>query len=107
MKKFLTSTAFILVMAILIGSLLGFCIKLMPENAIAVAREVLMAVKTATGQIIFYGAVVDFWLRYTFNNAAEQQCVKIIGVSYFRGLPLIYLRGILFYVCKSSYCSSY
>lgn len=54
MKKFLTSTAFILVMAILIGSLLGFCIKLMPENAIAVAREVLMAVKTATGQIIFF-----------------------------------------------------
>jgi len=87
MKKFLTSTAFILVMAILIGSLLGFCIKLMPENAIAVAREVLMAVKTATGQIIFFmvpllifGCVTPSITRLSGN--VSKLLVSAIFVAY-------------------------
>lgn len=54
MKKFFTSTAFVLIFAIIVGSILGFAIKLLPEDAITIAREILMSIKTASGQIIFF-----------------------------------------------------
>lgn len=54
MKKLLSSTAFILVLSIIIGSIIGFLIKLLPEGGIIVAREILMSLKTFTGQIIFF-----------------------------------------------------
>lgn len=53
-NKLLKSTAFVLIIAILIGSIVGFGIKFLPEDAIIVAREILMSLKTLTGQIIFF-----------------------------------------------------
>lgn len=54
MKKFFSSTAFILVMSIIIGSIVGFLIKLLPEDGIIIGREILMSLKKASGQIIFF-----------------------------------------------------
>lgn len=54
MKKLLKSTAFVLIMAIVAGVLVGYGVKLLPADVITVAREALMAVKKATGQVIFF-----------------------------------------------------
>lgn len=54
MKKLLKSTAFVLIMAIVAGVLVGYGVKLLPADAITVVREALMAVKKATGQVIFF-----------------------------------------------------
>lgn len=54
MKRLMKSTAFVLIVAIVIGTLTGYGVKLLPDDAVTVMREVLMAVKKATGQVIFF-----------------------------------------------------
>lgn len=54
MKNLLKSTAFILVISILVGSIIGFAVRLLPDGAVIVAREILMSLKTVTGQVIFF-----------------------------------------------------
>ncbi len=54
MKKLFGSTAFVLIVAILAGTLAGYGIKLLDGDAVIVARETLMSLKKATGQVIFF-----------------------------------------------------
>lgn len=41
-------------LSIVIGSIIGFMIKLLPADGVSVAREILMSLKTASGQVIFF-----------------------------------------------------
>lgn len=54
MKKLLGSTAVVLILAIAAGALTGYGVRLLEGDAVIVAREVLMSLKKATGQIIFF-----------------------------------------------------
>lgn len=54
MRKLLGSTASVLIISIIAGALVGYGIKLLDGDMVTVAREVLMSLKKATGQIIFF-----------------------------------------------------
>lgn len=54
MKKLLGSTAVVLILAIAAGALTGYGVRLLEGDAVIVAREVLMSLKKATGQVIFF-----------------------------------------------------
>ncbi|MCM1067890.1 MAG: dicarboxylate/amino acid:cation symporter [Muribaculaceae bacterium] len=87
MKKLLKSTAFILVLAIIAGSLVGFGLRLLPADAVVVGREVLMSLKKATGQIIFFmvpllifGCVTPSITRLSGN--VTKLLAFAIGIAY-------------------------
>lgn len=54
MRKLLGSTASVLIISIIVGALAGYGIKLLDGDMVTVIREVLMSLKKATGQIIFF-----------------------------------------------------
>lgn len=54
MRRLLGSTAAVLIISIIAGALVGYGIKLLDGDMVTVAREVLMSLKKATGQIIFF-----------------------------------------------------